>query len=139
VAALAAILLLDRTGNRLGSIVLRTARTSRTGGALGTTAGLGSTALLAAGALALLLIVAGVLSVLSAGVPGMALALLSCTGLGALVVAVAHAGSLMAPTLVDRPEAERSLRDAAAGAETGPRAALLLAAALTALAALGPV
>ncbi|MDN5685971.1 MAG: sodium/proton-translocating pyrophosphatase [Brachybacterium sp.] len=139
VVALAAILLLDGTGNRIGSVVLRTARTSRTGGALGTTAGLGSTALLAAGALTLLLIVAGVLSVLSAGVPGMALALLSCTGLGALVVAVAHAGSLMAPTLVDRPEAERSLRDAAAGASTGPRAALLLAATLTALAALGPI
>ncbi|WP_193106510.1 pyrophosphatase [Brachybacterium sp. FME24] len=139
VAALAAILLLDTTGHRFGGSVLRAARTSRTGGALGTTAGLGSTALVAAGALSLLLIIAGVLSVLSAGVPALALALLAHAGLGALVVAAAFAGSLLAPTLADRPDSERGLRDAAAGAATGPRAVLLLAGALTALAALSPV
>ncbi|MGP5078017.1 pyrophosphatase [Brachybacterium alimentarium] len=139
VVALAALLLLDRTGNRQGGTVLRAARTSRTGGALGTLAGLGSSALLAAGALSLLLLVAAVLSVLSAGVPGLALLLLVHVGLGALVVGVSCAGSLMAPTLADRPGTERGLRDAAAGSATGPRAVLLLAATAVALPALLPV
>lgn len=138
-AALAAVLLLDRAGHRTGGTVLRAARTSRTGGALGVTSALGSTALIAAGALALVILIAGVISVLSAGVPTLALALLAQAGLGALVVAVAYAGSLLAPSLVDRPGIERGLRDAASGAATGPRAAMLLAAVLTALAALGPV
>lgn len=139
VAALGAILLLDRTGHRQGGTVLRAARTSRTGGALGTASALASSALIAAGAVGLLLLVASVLSVLSAGVPALALALLAQAGLGALVVGAAYAGSLMAPTLADRAGAERGLRDAAAGSATGPRAVLLLAGAMSALALLGPV
>ena len=138
-SALAAVVLLGGTGHRLGGAVLRTARTSRTGGALGIAAGLGSTALTAAGALALLVLIATVISVLSAGVPGLALALLAHAALGALIVVAAHAGSLLASTFADRPDAEPALRNAAAGAATGPRAALLLAGTLTALAALGPV
>src|SRR5699024_831637 len=74
-SALAAVTLLGGTGHRLGGAVLRTARTSRTGGALGVTAGLGSTALTAAGAVALMVLIATVISVLAAGVPGLALAL----------------------------------------------------------------
>ena len=138
-SALAAVTLLGGTGHRLGGTVLRTARTSRTGGALGITAGLGSTALTAAGALALMVLIATVISVLSAGVPGLALALLVHAGLGALIVVAAHAGSLLASTLADRPETEPALRTAVAGAGTGPRAALLLAGVLAALGALGPV
>ncbi|MFC7456656.1 pyrophosphatase [Brachybacterium sp. GCM10030267] len=138
-AALAVVVLLGGTGHRFGGTVLRAARTSRTGGALGVTAGLGSTALVAAGSLALMLIVGAVLNVLSAGVPGLALALLAYAGLGALVVAAGYAGSLIAPTLVDRPEAERGLRDAGATSATGPRGVLLLAGCLTGLAALGPI
>lgn len=137
--ALGALVLTGGIGNRQGGTVLRAARTSRTGGALGTAAGLGSTALTAAGALALLVLVATVLSVLSAGVPALALALLAFSGLGALVVAAGFAGSLMAPSLVDRPDMERGLREAGASAATGPRAVLLLAAVLAALGALGPV
>nr|WP_245822994.1 sodium/proton-translocating pyrophosphatase [Brachybacterium avium] len=138
-AALAVVMLLNGTGHRLGGAVLRTARTSRTGGALGIIAGLGSTALTAAGAVALLVLIALVISVLSAGVPGLALALLTHAGLGALIVVAAHAGALLASTFADRPDAEPALQGAAAGAATGPRAALLLAGALTALGALGPV
>lgn len=138
-AALAVVALLGGTGQRTGGGVLRAARTSRTGGALGLTAGLGSTALTAAGAVALLVLLATVLSVLSAGVPGLALALLTHSALGALIVVAGHAGSLLAGTLTDRPGTEPALRTAAAGAATGPRAALLLAGTLTALGALGPV
>src|SRR5699024_1889366 len=125
-SALAAVTLLGGTGHRLGGAVLRTARTSRTGGALGVTAGLGSTALTAAGAVALMVLIATVISVLAAGVPGLALALLVHAGLGALIVVAAHAGSLLASTLADRPETEPTLRTAVAGAGTRPRAALLL-------------
>ena len=138
-AALAAVVLLGGTGHRLGGTVLRTARTSRTGGALGLTAGLGSTALTAAGTVALLVLVTLVLSVLSAGVPSLALALLSHAALGGLIVVAAHGGSLLATTLTDRPGTEPVLRTTTAGAATGPRAALLLVGALTALGALGPV
>ncbi|MGO2557097.1 pyrophosphatase [Brachybacterium sp.] len=138
-SALAAVVLLGGTGHRLGGIVLRTARTSRTGGALGIVAGLGSTALTAAGAVALVVLIATVISVLSAGVPGLALALLVHAALGALIVVAAHAGSLLASTFADRPDTEPALQGAAAGASTGPRAALLLAGTLTALGALGPV
>src|SRR5699024_1581577 len=141
-SALAAVTLLGGTGHRLGGAVLRTARTSRTGGALVVTAGLGSAALPAAGAVALMVLIATVISVLAAGVPGLALALLVHAGLGALIVVAAHAGSLLASTLADRPETEPTLRTAVAGAGTGPRAALLLAAGrgvLPARGALGPV
>lgn len=136
---LAAVVLLGGTGHRLGPAVLRAARTSRTGGALGLTAGLGSTALTAAGAVALLVLTLVVLSVLSAGVPGLGLALLVHAALGALIVVAGHAGSLLVSTVTDRPDTETSLRTATAGASAGPRAALLLAAAFTALGALGPV
>jgi hypothetical protein len=138
-AALAAVLLLGGTGHRLGGSVLRAARTARTGGALGTTAGLGSTALTAAGALALLVLIAGVLSVLAAGVPSLALTLSVHAGLGALIVVAAHAGSLLAASLLDRPESAAGPRRAAAGIATGPLGALLLAAVLIGLGALGPV
>ncbi|HEX7349559.1 sodium/proton-translocating pyrophosphatase [Brachybacterium sp.] len=138
-AALAAVLLLDGTGHRVGSPVLRAARTSRTGGALGIIAGLGSTALTAAGAVALLVLITAVISVLSAGVPGLALTLLVHAGLGGLIVVAGYAGSLLSSTLTDRPDTEVSLRSAAAGTPTGPRAALLLAGALAALGTLGPV
>jgi hypothetical protein len=138
-AALAAGLLLGGTGHRLGGSVLRAARTARTGGALGTTAGLGSTALTAAGALALLVLIAGVLSVLAAGVPSLALTLSVHAGLGALIVVAAHAGSLLAASLLDRPESAAGPRRAAAGIATGPLGALLLAAVLIGLGALGPV
>ena len=137
--ALAAVVLLGGTGHRFGGTVLRAARTSRTGGALGLTAGLGSTALTAAGVVALLVLIATVIATLSAGVPVLALALLSHAGLGALIVVAAHAGSLMASTLVDGPESEAGMRGAAAAAAHGPRAALLLAGALTALGTLGPI
>ncbi|AXK45979.1 sodium/proton-translocating pyrophosphatase [Brachybacterium saurashtrense] len=137
--ALAAVLLLSGAGHRMGGSVLRAARTSRTGGALGLTAGLGSTALTAAGALALAVLVTMVISVLSAGVAGLALALLVHAALGALIVVAAHAGSLLATSLTDRADTDPVLRTAAAGAATGPRAAMLLAAVLTALGALGPV
>ena len=138
-AALGAVLLLGGTGHRFGGTVLRAARTSRTGGALGLTAGLGSTALTAAGVVSLLVLISTVIAVLSAGVPSLALALLTYAGLGALIVVAAHAGSLMASTLADGPEAETGMRNAAAGAAHGPRAALLLAGALTALGTLGPI
>src|SRR5699024_6917593 len=108
--ALGTVLLLGATGDRHGGTVLRAARTSRTGGALGTLAGLGSTALTAASALALLVLAATVISVLSAGVPGLALALMSYAGLGALVVAAGFAGSLVAPSLLDRPGTGRGPR-----------------------------
>ncbi|WP_299299184.1 pyrophosphatase [uncultured Brachybacterium sp.] len=138
-AALGAVVLLGGTGHRLGGTVLRAARTSRTGGALGLAAGLGSTALTAAGAVALLVLIATVISVLSAGVPALALALLAHSGIGALIVVAAHAGSLLASTLTEAPETEPGLANAGAGAATGPRAALLLAGALTALPVLGPL
>ena len=136
---LAGVLLLSGTGNRLGGSVLRTARTARTGGALGITAGLGATALTAAGAVALLVLVLVVVSVLAAGVPGLALVLLVHAGIGALIVVAAHAGSLLASTVTDRPDTEASLRTATAGSGTGPRAVLLMAGTLAALGALGPV
>ena len=139
IAALAAVLLLGGTGNRIGGSVLRAARTSRTGGALGITAGLGSTALTAAGALALAVLIAAVLSVLAAGVPSLALALGVHAGLGALIVVAGHSGSLLASTLLDRPGTEAGPRRAAAGAATGPLGALLVAAVLVGLGALGPV
>ena len=139
IAALAAVLLLGGTGNRLGGSVLRAARTSRTGGALGITAGLGSTALTAAGALALAVLIAAVLSVLAAGVPSLALALGVHAGLGALIVVAGHAGPLLAASLLDRAGAEAGPRRAAAGAATGPLGALLVAAVLVGLGALGPV
>lgn len=135
----AAVLALGGSGRLLGRTVLRTARTSRTGGSLGITAGLGATALSAAVVVAVLVAGALVLSVLSAGVSSLALALLAQLGLGALIVVAAFSGSLLAPTLLDAPEAEPAQRTAAAGAPTGPRAALLLAAAATGLAALAPV
>ena len=138
-AALATVLLLGGTGNRLGGSVLRTARTSRTGGALGITAGLGATALTAAGALALVVLIAAVLSVLAAGVPSLALALAAHAGLGALIVVAGHSGSLLASTLLDRPGTEPGPRRAAAGLATGTLGALLLAAVLIGLGALGPV
>lgn len=137
--ALGAVTLLGGAGHRFGSTVLRTARTSRTGGALGITAGLGATALTAAGVVSLLVLIATVIGVLSAGVPGLALALLAHAALGALIVVAGHAGSLLASTLTDRPETAVGLRNAGAAAATGPRAALLLAGALTALATVGPV
>ena len=139
IAALAAVLLLGGTGNRIGGSVLRAARTSRTGGALGITAGLGSTALTAAGALALAVLIAAVLSVLAAGVPSLALALGVHAGLGALIVVAGHSGSLLASTLLDRSGTEAGPRRAAAGAATGPLGALLVAAVLVGLGALGPV
>src|SRR5699024_6139504 len=92
-SALGAVVLQGGVGHRFGGTVLRAARTSRTGGALGITAGLGSTALTAAGALALLVLIGAVISVLSAGVPSLALALLVHAGLVALLVVAAHAGS----------------------------------------------
>ena len=138
-AALAAVLLLGGTGHRLGGSVLRTARTSRTGGALGLTAGLGSSALTAAGALALVVLIAAVLSVLAAGVPSLALTLAVHAGLGALIVVAGHAGPLLASTLLDRAGAESGSRRAAGGIATGPLGALLLAAVLIGLGALGPV
>ncbi|WP_422115500.1 pyrophosphatase [Brachybacterium sp. UNK5269] len=138
-SALALAQLLGGAGHRFGGSVLRAARTSRTGGALGITAGLGSTALLAAGGIALLVLVTAVLNVLAAGVPSLALALLAHAGLGALIVAAACAGPLLAPVLADRPEAAVGLRNAAAAAATGPRGVMLLSGLLTALAALGPV
>lgn len=138
-SALGAVVLLGGTGHRFGGTVLRAARTSRTGGALGLTAGLGSTALTAAGTVALLVLIATVIAVLSAGVPGLALALLAHSGIGALIVVAAHAGSLLASTLTEGSETEPSLATAGAGAATGPRAALLLAGALTALPVLGPL
>jgi K(+)-stimulated pyrophosphate-energized sodium pump len=138
-AALATVLLLGGTGNRLGGSVLRAARTSRTGGALGITAGLGSTALTAAGALALAVLIAAVLSVLAAGVPSLALALAVHAGLGALIVVAGHSGSLLASSLLDRPGTEAGPRRAAAGVATGTLGALLLAAVLIGLGALGPV
>ncbi len=137
--ALGAIWLLGRLGERQGPTVLRTARTSRTGGALGITAGLGSTALTAAGVLAAATLGLLVISVLSAGVPALALAMLALAGLGALVVVAAHAGSLLAPTLLDRRDIDDAVRSSTSGLETGPRGALLLAGTLLGLAALGPV
>lgn len=137
--ALGAAVLLGGSGDRRGSAARRAARTSRTGGALGTIAGLSSSALTGAGALALLALTATVISVLSAGVPSLALALLAYAGLGALVVVAAGAGSLLAPTLLDRSGAPRSRREAGAAAATGPRSALLLAAAFPGLAVLGPI
>ncbi|GAA4522543.1 sodium/proton-translocating pyrophosphatase [Brachybacterium paraconglomeratum] len=137
--ALGAVVLLGGTGHRLGGTVLRAARTSRTGGALGLTAGLGSTALTAAGAMALLVLIATVIAVLSAGVPALALALLAYSGIGALIVVAGHAGSLLASTLTEGPEAAAGQANVGAGAATGPRAALLLAGALTALPVLGPL
>ncbi|MGP9539616.1 pyrophosphatase [Brachybacterium sp. AOP43-C2-M15] len=137
--AIAATALLSGSGHRFGGTVRRAARTSRTGGALGLTAGLGSTALAAAGVVALLVLLAAVLAVLSAGVPALALALLVHAALGALVVVAGHAGSLLATTLTDAPETERGLQGAAASAGTGPRAVLLLSGTLLGLAALGPV
>src|SRR5699024_3204087 len=119
--------------------VLRAARASRSGGALGTAAGLGSTALIAAGAVGLLILIATVLSVLSAGVPNLALALLAYSGLGALVVVAGFAASLAAPSLVDGAEVERGLRDAGTSAAIGPRVVLLLTAGLPALAVVGTV
>lgn len=139
VAALAALLLMDTTGERRSGTVLRAARTSRTGGALGTAAALGSTALTAALALGLVLLVLVALSVLSAGVPGLALALVAYAGLGALVVTLGFAGSLAAPALLDRRGTSTAVREAAASAGTGPRTALLLVAALAALPLLGPI
>ncbi|HIY24296.1 MAG TPA: pyrophosphatase [Candidatus Brachybacterium merdigallinarum] len=139
VIALAAALLVGTAADRHRSTVLRAARTSRTGGPLGVVAALGSTALTAAGALALVVLAATVLSVLSAGVPGLALALLVHAGLGALVVAAGFAGSLAAPALLEEPGTDPALRSAAAGAALAPRTALLLAAVLPALGALGPV
>lgn len=138
-SGLAGVLLLGRTGHRLGGTVLRTARTARTGGALGLTAGLGATALTAAGAVALLVLILAVVSVIAAGVPGLALVLLTHAATGALIVVAGHAGSLLASTLTDRPDTEASLRTATAGAGTGPRSVLLMAGTLTALGALGPV
>src|SRR5690625_4426769 len=138
-AALAAVLLAAGIGDRQGGTVLRAARTSRTGGALGTAAGLGSTALVAAGAVGLLVLVATVLSVLSAGVPELALALLAYSGLGALVVVAGFAASLAAPSLVEGTEVERGLRDAGTSAAVGPRVVLLLTAVLPALAVVGTV
>ncbi|WP_114853616.1 sodium/proton-translocating pyrophosphatase [Brachybacterium sp. YJGR34] len=137
--ALATVLLLERTGYRFGETVRRAARTSRTGGALGIAAALGSTALLAAAVLALVVLLAAVLNVLSAGVPALALALLALAGLGALIVVAGFAGSLLAPTFADRPDAETGLRNAAAGAATGPRAVLLVSGMLAALATIGPM
>lgn len=138
-SALGAVVLQGGVGHRFGGTVLRAARTSRTGGALGITAGLGSTALTAAGALALLVLIGAVISVLSAGVPSLALALLVHAGLGALIVVAAHAGSLMAASLAEGPETEAGMRSAAAGASDGPRAALLLSGGLIALGTLGPL
>jgi len=138
-AALGAVLLSAGIGDRQGGTVLRAARTSRTGGALGTAAGLGSTALVAAGAVGLLVLVATVLSVLSAGVPELALALLAYSGLGALVVVAGFAASLAAPSLVEGAEVERGLRDAGTSAAIGPRVVLLLTAVLPALAVVGTV
>ncbi|WP_341856472.1 hypothetical protein [Brachybacterium sp. GPGPB12] len=117
----------------------RAARTSRTGGALGLTAGLGSSALTAAGALALVVLIAAVLSVLAAGVPSLALALAVHAGLGALIVVAGHAGPPLASTPLDRAGAESGSRRAAGGIATGPLGALLLAAVLIGLGALGPV
>src|SRR5699024_284008 len=82
---------------------------------------------------------ATVISVLSAGVPGLALALMAYAGLGALVVAAGFAGSLVAPSLLDRPGTGRGPREAGAPAAAGPRGVLLLAAVFPALGALGPV
>ncbi|MGP9581326.1 MULTISPECIES: pyrophosphatase [unclassified Brachybacterium] len=137
--ALGTVALLGGTGHRFGGTVLRAARTARTGGALGLTAGLGSTALTAAGVVALLVLITTVIAVLSAGVPALALALLAYSGIGALIVVAAHAGSLLASTLTEGPEIDAGLANAGAGAATGPRAALLLAGALTALPVLGPL
>lgn len=137
--ALAVTALSGNLAARRGASVLRAARTSRTGGALGTVSGLASGAVVTAGALALVVLVAGVLSVLSAGVPGLALTLLATAGLGALIVLAGQAGSIAAASLLDRPDQERTDREGAAAATAAPRAVMLLAAVLPALAALGPV
>ncbi|MEE1650944.1 pyrophosphatase [Brachybacterium sp. J144] len=139
IVALAAVLLLGGNAQRSGGTVLRAARTSRTGGALGLAAGLGSTALAAAGVLAAAVIVAGVISVLSGGVPGLALALLAQSGLAALAVLACFSASLFAPALGDRPESPRTLREAAGAAPVGPHGALLVAAAMIGVTAVGPV
>ncbi|MGY5765618.1 pyrophosphatase [Brachybacterium sp. DNPG3] len=138
-AALAAVLLLGRTGDRRGTAVLRAARTSRTGGALGTASALGSGALIAAGGIGLVVLIAGVIGVLSAGVPALALALLAYAGLGALVVVVSFSASLLAPALLERPGVDPEDRAAGAGSAVGPQVAMLLAALLAGLAALGPI
>lgn len=138
-AALGAVTLLSAVGGTRGGAVLRAARTSRTGGALGLTAGFGTTALTAAGGLALLVLILAVISVLAAGVASLALALLVHAALGALIVVAGHSGTLLAGTAADRPEVTAGLRDAAAGTGVGPRAALLLTAVLAALATLAPV
>lgn len=137
--ALGVVLLGGTLADRHGGSVLRAARTSRTGGALGTVAGLGSAALVAASALGLVVLVAAVISVLSAGIPALALALLVHAGLGALVVVSGFGASFLATTLLDRPSADRERRESATASATGPRLALLLAAVLGGLAAVGPV
>ena len=136
---LGTVVLAGALADRHGGSVLRAARTSRTGGALGTVAGLGSAALVAASALGLVALVAAVISVLSAGVPALALTLLVHAGLGALVVVAGGGAALLAPSLLDRAGAEAEQREAASGAPTGPRAALLVAALLGGVAAVGPI
>lgn len=137
--SLAAMLLVGRLGDRRGGAVLRAARTSRTGGALGIASAMGSGALVAAGGIGLVVIVAGVIGVLSAGVPSLALALLAYAGLGGLVVSVSFSASLLAPTLLDRPGIEQHDREAGAGSSAGPQVVMLLSALMAGLAALGPV
>lgn len=137
--ALAASALGSALSARRGASVLRAARTSRTGGALGTVAGLASGVLVAAGGLALVVLVAGVLSVLSAGVPGLALALLAVAGLGALGVLAGASTAVAAAGFLDRPGAEASERGITAAAGGGTRLLQLVTALLPALAALGPV
>lgn len=138
-AALGAILLAGTIAQRHGGTVRRAARTSRTGGAFGTASALGSSALIAAGVLALGVLVLGALSVLSAGVPELALTLVVYAGLGALVVGAAHATALVGSTFVDRAGSDSAVREAVVASSPGPRVALLVAGLLGSLGLLGPI
>lgn len=138
-AALGAILLSRTVAQRQGGTVRRAARTSRTGGAFGTASALSSGALIAAGAIALIGLVLGVISVLSAGVPELAMTLVVHAGLGALVVASGHAAVLLGSAFADRAGTQREVREAVTAGAPGPRAALLMSGALGALAVLAPI
>lgn len=137
--ALAILALTSVLAQRQGGSARRSARMGRTGGAMGALAAAGSAALFVAGALATVILAGTILSVVSAGVPALALTLLAHAGLGALVVGCGQAAVTMAPSLTDRRQTAGPWRDRVAVAALAPRGTVLISAALGGLALLGPV
>lgn len=137
--ALLAQALVSFTADRRNTSVLTAARTSRTGGALGVLAGIGSAGRAAGLVVLLVALGLGVLGITGEGVSMLVLLLAAYAGVGALVVVAGHAAFHTAALVADVDGSEPGLRDATRGADVTSGTGLQIVATFAAVAALAPI